>query len=206
MGLLCPGDKAALEVFAANTVCRSTPGPPPDLTHKGVLAPHTLPLAMNSPLSKAGSPLSRTRRQTGASGTVADARQSRVEPGMVERLFSEGKALCDAGRYDEAEDKWKQVLQVATECLSQRHRPSSRRRAAPRCVPALPACSLFVADDPSACAIPGVGSSSKTTRGRCCTMQSCCATRFMTARRTRSAQSNCSSRPWASPISSCRLA
>ena len=68
---------------------------------------------MNSPLSKAGSPLSRTRRQTGASGTVADARQSRVEPGMVERLFSEGKALCDVGRYDEAEDKWKQVLQVA---------------------------------------------------------------------------------------------
>lgn len=31
---------------------------------------------------------------------------------MVERLFGEGKALCDAGRYDEAEEKWKQVLQV----------------------------------------------------------------------------------------------
>lgn len=78
---------------------------------------------MNSPLSKAGSPISRSRRQTGVSTTAHDARQSRVEAGLVERLFSEGKVLCDAGRFDEAEEKWKQVLQVHP-CASNAHVPS----------------------------------------------------------------------------------
>ena len=41
-----------------------------------------------------------------------ESRQSRVEPGLIERLFSQGQAACKTGKYDQAEDKWKQALQI----------------------------------------------------------------------------------------------
>jgi len=36
---------------------------------------------------------------------------------LVERLFSEGEVLCKARKFEEAEDKWKQVLQVLLRVL-----------------------------------------------------------------------------------------
>lgn len=60
----------------------------------------------------ASSPLATGRARRPTTISTMDSRQLRVEPGLVERLFIQGQAACKAGNYNQAEDKWKQALQV----------------------------------------------------------------------------------------------